>query len=256
MMDFSNRMIRVAGQTVKVKTHGGSELVNKDISDAMERVSPMIAWWSSVKAAAIQEYEQADAVYRQWRARAALEILNKNEKLAEWKVRTMIDALPDFFRYKKAISLAKENIELAGGMVKAFEKRANILQSRGANLRAERRTQDLHTPEQDPDENDDEDQKVSLDDPSSGHGVDDDEEGEDDFPPSWGGKGKPSTSNESYAVKADRLKQRAAKRRAEKKAVAESLILSKGSPEPPAKRAPAKKAKRRRTRKPSCVVDI
>lgn len=245
-MDFSNRKIRVQGQLIPVKTGNGSDFVNKDISSAMDRVAPLIAWWASVRGAAIQEAEQADAAYRQWRAKRVLEVLEKDPKLAEWKVKAVIEALPQFMSYKKALSLAKENVEVSSGMVRAAEKWANVLQSRGANLRAERRTQGMHTPDHDPDEeNDDDEQKVSPDDDSDGHGVDEDDEDEVDFPPSWGGSGKPT---ESYDSKRERLRQKTAERKAKKAAAASK---SKGSPEPP-----KSKKKAKRTKKPSCVVEL
>ena len=202
-MDFSNRKIRVDGQLIPVKTGKGSDFVNKDISSAMDRVASLIAWWASVRGAAIQEAEMADASYRQWRAKMVIEVLAKDPKLAEWKVKAIIEATPKFVSYKKALSLAKENVEVASGMVRAAEKWANVLQSRGANLRAERRSQGMHTPDYDPEEeNDDDDEKNSPDDTFDGHGVDEDDE---DFPPSWGGSGKPT---ESDGEKLQRLKQK------------------------------------------------
>lgn len=252
-MDFGDRTIKVQGQTIKVKTGKGSDFwTSKDISRDMDRVASLIAWWGSVKGAAMQEAETVDAFYRQWRARKALEILERDPKLAEWKVKALIEADPEFARVKAGIAKAQENVEVATVMVRAAEKKANILQSRGANLRAEKRTQGMHTPADEPeeeesDEQDEDDepeeeendtahQKVSTTDHDDGHGL-----GDDDFSPEWYGK-------ESVSDKTKKLKEAAAKRRQEAK--------SKGSPEPDPE-PPAKKAKKTtKAKKSRHVIDI
>jgi hypothetical protein len=177
-MSFNKTQIIVQGQTIDIEIGEGTETHIGDISKDMAQVGSQIAWWGRVKAAAIQELEAADAVYRNWRAQAALEALKNDPKLSEWKVKLVIESLKKFLEIKTAISKATENVAACDGMMQAFLKKANVLQSTGANIRAEIDNDSLTTP---------------VEPKEARKGAEDDE---DDIAESWGQskkKGKKST---------------------------------------------------------------
>ncbi len=145
-MNFEEREIIVQGTKIVLENGKGSDIyVSKNLSDDMDKVSSQIAWWSSVKAAALAEQEMVDAGYRQWRAQKAMELLGDGDKIPEWKVKNEIDADAKFIGFKQAIAKAAENVAAADGMLQAFLKKSNILQSLGASLRAERDTVEVAT---------------------------------------------------------------------------------------------------------------
>lgn len=145
-MNFEAREIVVQGTKIVLENGKGTDIyVSKNLSDDMDKVSSQIAWWSSVKAAALAEQEMVDAGYRQWRAQKAMELLGEGDKVPEWKVKNEIEADKKFIGFKQAIATAAENVAAADGMLQAFLKKSNILQSLGASLRAERETVDVST---------------------------------------------------------------------------------------------------------------
>jgi len=145
---FARQRIKVQGTVVDVYIVGdGAELpIGADLSDEMDRVSAQLAYWGSVAAEAKGELTQVDAWYRRFRAQQALEVLASDAKAGEWKVRVRIEASDGFVQHKNAIALAEKNLALAEAMVRAFEKKANQLQSKGARVRSELNSQGMTTP--------------------------------------------------------------------------------------------------------------
>lgn len=199
-VDFNKRTVVVQGTEVVLDSGPGTDIyVSKDLSEEMDKVSSLIAWWASVKAAAIEEQERVDAMYRRWRAQTVLQLLRDEPKLAEWKIKACIEAHDDFMKFKAAVAKAAENVAAADGMMQAYLKKANILQSRGASLRAEKDRTTVRTMDSDPEPEPaparSKARKVSTasDEPkqSTDRESDLDDDDDDDFPPSWGGKGAP-----------------------------------------------------------------
>ena len=144
---FARKKIKVDGATVEVLILGSrAELpIGVDLDEEMDRVSAQLGYWGSVLAAAKKEQIKVDASYRRFRAIANEEILKKDPKLAEWKVKAKIEALDGFSQYKDAIAQAEENVELCAAMVRAFDKKANVLQSKGAHVRDVIKSQGKYT---------------------------------------------------------------------------------------------------------------
>jgi hypothetical protein len=134
-VDFRRRTIKVQGTDVLLDTAG--DLPIADLSNDMDRVASQMAWWASVWSAAEKERIQAEAHYRAWRGRLTLDILAANEKEAEWKVKAKIEADPKFLQYKDAMAMSEENAVLAKGIFESFQRKGNMLQSRGAMVRGE-----------------------------------------------------------------------------------------------------------------------
>lgn len=148
MVDFGRRIIKVQGTDVELDTVG--DLPIADLSTDMDQVASKMAWWASVWSAAESEKIKVDALYRSWRGRKTAEILERNEKEAEWKVRAAIEADPKFMELKSAIAVTEENATLAKGVFEAFSKKGNMLQSRGAMARGELAATGMTTPDSAP----------------------------------------------------------------------------------------------------------
>jgi hypothetical protein len=146
---FARQRIKVQGTVVDVYIIGeGAELpIGADLSDDMDRVSAQLAYWGAVAAEAQAELTQVDAWYRRYRAETAQAVLAKDPKASEWKVRNAVEASDGFIKHKDAIALAEKNLGLCEAMVRAFDKKANQLQSKGARVRSELNAQGMTTPE-------------------------------------------------------------------------------------------------------------
>lgn len=146
---FARQKIKVQGVVVEVLILGdGAELpIGVDLSEEMDRVSAQLAYWGAVAADAAAELTQVDAWYRRWRAYVAAAALVADPKMSEWRVKNAIEAHDKFIAQKDAIAMAEKNLALCEAMVRAFEKKANQLQSRGAKARAEIGAQGMTTPE-------------------------------------------------------------------------------------------------------------
>jgi hypothetical protein len=121
-----------------------------DVSRDMDRIAALMSYWGSVWAAAEAEKIAVDSYYRQWRARHGMEIVDADPKLAEWKVRQRLEASDEFEKIKKGISLAAQNVTTSKGIYEALRVKANMLQSKGAMMRAELDSTSMRTPERKP----------------------------------------------------------------------------------------------------------
>jgi hypothetical protein len=134
-MSFNETEIVVNGNPIKINI--SDELEITDISDDMDKVASQMAYWGSVWASAEQESAASDAYYRRWRATVGRKIAKDDPKLAEWKVRQLIEESSDFHSIKNDLSKALENVIHAKTMYEAFRVKANMLQSKGAMMRHE-----------------------------------------------------------------------------------------------------------------------
>lgn len=132
---FDKRVITVMGTKVEVDTQRA--LTITDIDKAQRRAAALIGYWGSVWASTEAEKEQAEAFYRQWRAKSTHAILTDDPKMAEWKVNAVVNSHEDFYKFKIKMSQATENAILAKAMFEASVKRANLAQSLGAKAREE-----------------------------------------------------------------------------------------------------------------------
>lgn len=142
--DFAKRSITVAGTVVELDTREGLPIA--DISGDMDKVASQMAWWGSVWAAAEREALEADAFYRSWKAKKFNEFLESDPKLAIDKVNAKVEACSEFLQFKQAIAKATENATLARAIFNAYDKKGNMLQSRGAIARGELAKTGMTTP--------------------------------------------------------------------------------------------------------------
>jgi hypothetical protein len=127
--------LSINGETVTVDTD--SLLVINDVGGDMDVVAAQMGYWATLHASAERERVQADAYYRQWRAESGKALLDEDPKLAEWKVKQLIEENKTFKTLKSALSEAVRNVTIAKGLYDALKTKANMLQSKGAMMRAE-----------------------------------------------------------------------------------------------------------------------
>lgn len=121
-------------------------LVIKNVSSDMDRVAAHMSFWATVNAEAESEKVRVDTYYRKWRAKTGQALLKSDPKLAEWKVRQLVDAQPKFDALKEAIARSVSNATVTRGIYESLRTKANMLQSKGAMMRAELDATGMHTP--------------------------------------------------------------------------------------------------------------
>lgn len=179
---FAKQKIKVEGQVVEVLILGpGADLpIGPDLSEEMDRVAAQLGYWGAVLADAAGELKKVDAWYRKFRAEVTNEVLSRDPKIAEWKLKARIEATDGFIQHKTAIAMAEKNLRLCEAMVRAFDKKANQLQSKGAKMRTELNAQGMTTPAEE------RDRGWNLSGKGSEHDDDEDEDHDDVPSPSTG----------------------------------------------------------------------
>jgi hypothetical protein len=105
-----------------------------------------MAYWGGIWASAEYERVRIESEYRSWRANKKIEILRGNPKLAEWKVTQEIQSLTEYRNVYEKQAQAIKNVTLAKSIFQSHQVKANMLQSKGAMLRAELDYTDMKTP--------------------------------------------------------------------------------------------------------------
>jgi hypothetical protein len=141
--DFGKMEIEVDGKAVDIDL--AADLTIDDLSKDMDEVAAKMAYWGAVWAAAEAEAERVDTHYRSWRAEYGRQLLEANEKLAEWKVKQEIEASPKFKRYKEGVAIATRNKTMLRAIFESWRVKASQLQSKGAMARAELDSTGMHT---------------------------------------------------------------------------------------------------------------
>lgn len=125
--------IKVDGKSVVMDT---KVLELGDINEDMSKVPSHMAYWGVIWAESEKEKIAVDATYRAWRAELSRKTLVEEPKLAEWKVKNVVDSSPKFLQFKEAIGIAARNVTLAKSTFESYRAKASATQSRGAMLRA------------------------------------------------------------------------------------------------------------------------
>ena len=138
ILDLPERFV-----TIDIKVDGEhisapvvTDLTIEEIGEDMDMVAAQMGYWGNVLAAAEEAKAAVDAAYRSWRGNMGMELLKEDGKLAEWKVKNLTDASPQFLEHKSAIARAQRHVTICDKVFQAFAKKANVLQSRGANERS------------------------------------------------------------------------------------------------------------------------
>jgi hypothetical protein len=120
-----NPTIVIVGETIEVD-------INEELRN-VDEIPNRIGYWGSILSLAIAEKMKADVYYRQWRAISVNGILNGQPKLAEWKVKAIIESSTDFVEYKDRISSATYNVTFVKSMLEALVEKLHLTQSEKKN---------------------------------------------------------------------------------------------------------------------------
>lgn len=144
---------RDAGDTIEIVV--GTEVVEVDLEQEtvigpdidmeMDRVASRIAYFGELLGAVLRDSKKADTKYRAWRARMTKEILRKDSKLAEWKIKAEIESDPKFETFKAAIATCDYQQKTLEELIAALKEKSPNLRSKGARLRAEFESTDMST---------------------------------------------------------------------------------------------------------------
>lgn len=95
----------------------------------MERntVAVELAYWGGIWAAKLEEEEMADADYHHWRGETICDLLKKEEKAAEWKVKEFVNGSEGYLEVRRVWGKAKRDVQGAKAMFEAYSRKADIL---------------------------------------------------------------------------------------------------------------------------------
>lgn len=135
--------VAIGKETIKIDT--GKETMIGDVSADMDRVASQIAWYGELYGAAEGEKVRVDSAYRKWRAKIAKDMLKKDPKISEWKVKAEIESSDTFSQYKEAIAQTEYQATALKELVQALKEKSPNLRSKGARQRAELDSTDMST---------------------------------------------------------------------------------------------------------------
>lgn len=130
---FKVLTLTVVGEQIRAPVV--TDLTIDEIGKDLDVVAAQMGYWAVVLADAEEELAAAEASYRSWNANIILKIQEDQPKLAEWKVKNLAVASPQFLEHKAKIARCQRNVSVLDRLFQAFAKKANVLQSRGANQR-------------------------------------------------------------------------------------------------------------------------
>ena len=129
-------IIEVDGREVTLDIEADTASVNLD--EDMVEIAPQIAWYGRLLAAARHRTDLIESNIKRYKAIATQDIQSKaGGKLAEWKVRAEVDALPALNDLRQELAQAWEVANRLDSASNALKVKAEMLRSRGAMMRAE-----------------------------------------------------------------------------------------------------------------------
>ena len=111
--------------------------IGPNLDEEMESVAGYIGWAGSILGAIKEEYLKEESDYKYWRANFYTDILKREPKLAEWKVKSMAESSKEYLKFKHDLAeLSRAEITM-NAILSAFKHKSELLRSRGAISRAE-----------------------------------------------------------------------------------------------------------------------
>jgi hypothetical protein len=145
--DLGN-VIEIIVDGVVIEVDVDEDTAITDIDEDMGQIASLLGWYGNLVAAAKEHADHLDANYRAWRGRRVTSILAKEPKLAEYKVIARINAERDFLTHKRGQAAADRLIVRLERAWSALDRKASILQSKGALYRSELRATGMTTREE------------------------------------------------------------------------------------------------------------
>ena len=118
-IDWGKWDVEINGTPLAVDT--ASELSVED-----DEVAEALARWHHTLAEAEYEACMVEAHYRAWAAEVGCQLLAKDGKLAEWKVRQSMHDHPSYRHYKEAIAMSRRNVTMVQGIVEGLRARTEM----------------------------------------------------------------------------------------------------------------------------------
>lgn len=145
--DTENRVkVRVDGEVVELDITAETAIVREQLDEDMDRIASRIAWYGRLLSVLVAHRDSCDDRYRHWRATKAQDVLSRDAKVAEWRVKMSIEADPQFPSHREAIRKANELVIRIEKAIDALEIKAGLLRSIGARERAELESTGMSTP--------------------------------------------------------------------------------------------------------------
>lgn len=111
--------------------------IGPDLGQEMAGLPGQLAYFGTMLSEAQAYQARCEAEYRAWRAKQIEAFLEADAKLAEWKVRAKVEALPQFAAHKEAIAKAEKFVHDLWAVYDALGRKADMLRSKGARERAD-----------------------------------------------------------------------------------------------------------------------
>lgn len=125
----------VDGQRVVLDVDLDTSITN--LNSDMDTIATLLGWYGRLYAAAERAAANADTKYRFWRATLGQQIITRDPKTPEYRIRMFIEGSPGFIQHKEHIEACEELATRLQRALVALEKKSDTLRSRGANARAE-----------------------------------------------------------------------------------------------------------------------
>jgi hypothetical protein len=130
--------VKLEGQNLTINTR--EICLIKDVSSDMEKVSAELAFYGRLTGAAEKSRDRIDAAYRNWKSNQMIAIIGQDPKLAEWKVKAMVEAKDEFAEFKAKHAEMSGVVTSLYWLCRALSHKAEILRSLGATMRSEAET--------------------------------------------------------------------------------------------------------------------
>jgi hypothetical protein len=127
--------VRVDGSDISLDIEADTSML--DLSDDMDSIAATIAWYGTVLAAAQGFAETLELNAKIWRAQFLDTLLAGDAKVAEWKAKAAAEAHPLYRKHHEATIAAWQVVTRLEHACRALQVKADILRSKGANIRAE-----------------------------------------------------------------------------------------------------------------------
>jgi|GEM_PF-6720253 len=119
--DLLDREIKIAGVMIRIP-------FPLEVSRLKaEQLPGQILKFNQCLAAAEEQKILIGAEYRQWRAIYIGDLLKRDRKISEWKVKAKLESEPDFCRFKTASALAEKHVLILRAVTESLRARVELL---------------------------------------------------------------------------------------------------------------------------------
>ena len=121
---MENVEIKVGEEKVVV----GGDLFRVNVEKAGE-IAEEIFRFGELLARAEEVRILVDAEYRAWRAHLGYELIAKDPKLSEWKLRQRLEGSEEFSEFKRGIGIAQRNVTVLQSVLEGLDAKLSVLTS-------------------------------------------------------------------------------------------------------------------------------